>query len=104
MSDKETTEAADVTQAWQASQDQQSKAKKLRLFAPLSWVVYWIAPKDGAERSSSPLVFHLCPEVSTLRGKSVNSGSVTEAYSQNAVRLTKQLKMEQRQCGLIPAE
>lgn len=67
-------------------------------------VVYWIAPKDGAERSSSPLVFHLCPEVSTLRGKSVNSGSVTEAYSQNAVRLTKQLKMEQRQCGLIPAE
>ena len=62
-------------------------------------VVYWIAPKGGAEKSSSKLVFHLCPEVSTLRGKTVNSGSVTEAYAQNAVRLTKQIKMEQRQCG-----
>jgi uncharacterized membrane protein len=62
--------------------------------------VYWIAPKNGAEKSSSKLVFHLCPEVSTLRGKTVNSGSVTEAYAQNAVRLTKQIKMEQRQCGL----
>ncbi len=67
-------------------------------------VVYWIAPKNGAEKSSSPLVFHLCEDVSTLRGKVVNSGSVTEAYAQNAVRLTKQIKMEQRQCGLIPAE
>jgi len=67
-------------------------------------VVYWIAPKDGAEKSSSPLVFHLCEEVSTLRGKTVNSGSVTEAYAQNAVRLTKQLKMEQRQCGFATAE
>ena len=67
-------------------------------------VVYWIAPKDGKERSSSPRVFHLCEDVSTLRGKKVNSGSVTEAYSQNAVRLTLQIKMEQRQCGLIPAE
>ena len=62
-------------------------------------VVYWIAPKGGAEKSSSKLVFHLCPEVSTLRGKTVNSGSVTEAYAQNAVRLTKQIKMEKRQCG-----
>jgi hypothetical protein len=62
--------------------------------------VYWIAPKNGAEKSSSKLVFHLCPEVSTLRGKTVNSGSVTEAYAQNAVRLTKQIAMEQRQCGL----
>ena len=67
-------------------------------------VVYWIAPKDGAEKSSSPLVFHLCEDVSTLRGKRVNSGSVTEAYAQNAVRLTKQIKMEQRQCGFAPAE
>jgi len=24
-------------------------------------VVYWIAPKNGAEKSSSKLVFHLCP-------------------------------------------
>jgi len=53
-------------------------------------IVYWIAPKDGAEKSSSKLVFHLCENVSTLRGKTVNSGSVTEAYAQNAVRLTKQ--------------
>ncbi len=61
--------------------------------------VYWIAPKNGADKSSSKLVFHLCEGVSTLRGKTVNSGSVTEAYAQNAVRLTKQIKMEQRQCG-----
>lgn len=67
-------------------------------------VVYWIAPKDGAEKSASKLVFHLCPDVSTLRGKTVNSGSVTEAYAQNAVRLTKQLKMEQNQCGFAAAE
>ena len=62
-------------------------------------VVYWIAPKPGATKSKSPLVFHLCEDVSVLRGKNVNSGSVTEAYSQNAKRLTKQLAMEQRQCG-----
>ena len=67
-------------------------------------VVYWIAPKNGAEKSSSPLVFHLCEGVSTLRGKNVNSGSVTEAYAQGAVRLTKQLTMEQRQCGFATAE
>lgn len=67
-------------------------------------VVYWIAPKNGAEKSSSPLVFHLCENVSTLRGKNVNSGSVTEAYAQGAVRLTKQIKMEQRQCGFAAAE
>lgn len=67
-------------------------------------VVYWIAPKNGAERSSSPLVFHLCEDVSPLRGKTVNQGSVTEAYAQNATRLTKQLTMEQRQCGFASAE
>ena len=67
-------------------------------------VVYWIAPKAGKEKSKSKLVFHLCENVSTLRGKNVNSGTVTEAYAQNAVRLTKQLKMEQRQCGFAPAE
>jgi len=67
-------------------------------------VVYWIAPKDGAEKSSSKLVFHLCEDVSTLRGKTVNSGSVTEAYAQNAVRLTKQIAMEKRQCGFASAE
>ena len=67
-------------------------------------VVYWIAPKDGAEKASNKLVFHLCENVSTLRGKTVNSGSVTEAYAQNAVRLTKQIKSERRQCGLEAAE
>jgi len=67
-------------------------------------VVYWIAPKAGETKSDSKLVFHLCAEVSTLRGKNVNSGTVTEAYAQNAVRLTKQIKMEQRQCGFTPAE
>jgi len=67
-------------------------------------VVYWIAPKNGAEKSSSPLVFHLCEDVSTLRGKTVNQGSVTEAYAQGAVRLTKQITMEQRQCGFEAAE
>jgi len=67
-------------------------------------VVYWIAPKNGAEKSSSKLVFHLCEDVSSLRGKKVNSGSVTEAYAQNAVRLTKQLAMEKRQCGFATAE
>ncbi len=67
-------------------------------------VVYWIAPKDGAKKSASKLVFHLCEDVSTLRGKVVNSGSVTEAYAQNAVRLTKQIAMEKRQCGFAEAE
>jgi hypothetical protein len=62
-------------------------------------VVYWIAPEAGATRSKHPLVFHLCDDVSPLRGKTVNSGSVTEAYSENATRITKQIPMEQRQCG-----
>ncbi len=67
-------------------------------------VVYWIAPKLGAEKSTNPLVFHLCPDVSPLRGKIVNQGSVTEAYAQNATRLTKQMAMEQKQCGYANAE
>ena len=62
-------------------------------------VVYWIAPEAGAERSQHPLVFHLCKDVSPLRGKSVNRGTVTEAYSENAIRITKQIPMEQKQCG-----
>lgn len=66
--------------------------------------VYWIAPKAGKTRSSSPLVFHLCADVSPLRGKKVTSGTVTEAYAQNATRLTKQIKMEQDQCGFEVAE
>jgi len=67
-------------------------------------VVYWIAPKDGAKKSTSPLVFHLCEDVSMLRGKTVNKGSVTEAYAQNAVRLTKQITMEQNQCGFANSQ
>jgi hypothetical protein len=66
--------------------------------------VYWIAPKPGETKSKSKLVFHLCEDVSTLRNKVVNSGSVTEAYAQNAVRLTKQIKSEQRQCGFAVTE
>jgi hypothetical protein len=62
-------------------------------------VVYWIAPEAGATKSKHPLVFHLCDDVSPLRGKTVNSGSVTEAYSENATRITKQIPMEQNQCG-----
>lgn len=65
--------------------------------------VYWIAPEGGAKKSPHPLVFHLCKNVSTLREKTVNSGSVTEAYAQNATRITKQIEMEQRQCGFAPA-
>jgi hypothetical protein len=62
-------------------------------------VVYWIAPENGAKTSSTPHVFHICDSVSPLRGKTVNRGSVTQAYAENATRITKQIPMEQRQCG-----
>jgi hypothetical protein len=62
-------------------------------------VVYWIAPENGAAKSATPHVFHLCEGVSPLRGKTVNRGSVTQAYSENATRITKQIPMEQKQCG-----
>jgi hypothetical protein len=62
-------------------------------------VVYWIAPENGAKRASTPHVFHICQDVSPLRGKTVNHGSVTEAYAENATRITKQITMEQNQCG-----
>jgi hypothetical protein len=62
-------------------------------------VVYWIAPENGARRSSTPHVFHLCEGVSPLRGKTVNHGSVTQAYAENATRITMQIAMEQKQCG-----
>ena len=41
MTDKKPTEETetDVTKAWAATQDQKGKAKKLRMFAGLSWVV-----------------------------------------------------------------
>ena len=62
-------------------------------------VVYWIAPENGAKTSATPHVFHICDRVSPLRGKTVNHGSVTVAYSENATRITKQIAMEQKQCG-----
>jgi hypothetical protein len=62
-------------------------------------VVYWIAPENGAKKSATAHVFHICEGVSPLRGKTVNHGSVTDAYSENATRITKQIPMEQKQCG-----
>jgi hypothetical protein len=62
-------------------------------------VVYWIAPENGAKKSATPHVFHICQGVSPLRGKAVNHGSVTVAYAENATRITKQIAMEQKQCG-----
>ncbi|MGN6279830.1 MAG: hypothetical protein ACTHM8_14050 [Sphingomonas sp.] len=66
-------------------------------------VVYWIAPENGAKKSSTPHVFHICQGVSPLRNKTVNHGSVTEAYAENATRITKQIGMEQKQCGFASA-
>jgi hypothetical protein len=66
-------------------------------------VVYWIAPENGAAKSATPHVFHLCEGVSPLRGKTVSRGSVTQAYSENATRITKQIPMEQKQCGFASA-
>src|SRR6476620_3432820 len=62
-------------------------------------VVYWIAPENGAKKSSTPHVFHICQGVSPLNNKTVNHGSVTEAYAENATRITKHIGMEQKQCG-----
>ncbi|BCG83113.1 hypothetical protein [Mesorhizobium sp. 113-3-3] len=62
-------------------------------------IVYWIAPENGAAKSETEHVFHLCAAVSPLKDKTVNSGTVTEAYAQNAIRITKQIEMEQKQCG-----
>ena len=67
-------------------------------------VVYWIAPENGAKKSSEPHVFHLCEAVSPLQGKTVNHGSVTQAYAENAIRITEQIAMEQKQCGFAQAQ
>ena len=67
-------------------------------------VVYWIAPENGAKKSATPHVFHICQAVSPLNGKTVNHGSVTEAYAENATRITKQIAMEQKQCGFTAAK
>ena len=66
-------------------------------------VVYWIAPENGAKKAATPHVFHICAGVSPLRGKTVHNGSVTQAYSENATRITKQIPMEQKQCGFAGA-
>ena len=66
-------------------------------------VVYWIAPENGAKKAATPHVFHICQGVSPMRGKTVNHGSVTEAYAENATRITKQIPMEQKQCGFTSA-
>jgi uncharacterized membrane protein YhaH (DUF805 family) len=65
-------------------------------------VVYWIQPENG-KKAGDQRVFHLCADVSPLRNKKVAQGSVTEAYAQNAVRITKQIPMEQKQCGFAAA-
>ena len=66
--------------------------------------VYWIAPENGAKRAANPHVFHLCDQVSTLRGKTIDHGSVTQAYAENATRITMQIPMERKQCGFGAAE
>ena len=66
-------------------------------------VVYWIAPEAGATKSVDAHVFHLCEAVSSLKDKVVHHGSVTQAYAENAIRITKQIDVEQKQCGLAPA-
>ena len=33
----------------------------------------------------------------------MNNGSVTQAYAENATRITKQIPMEQKQCGFAGA-
>ncbi len=67
-------------------------------------VVYWIAPENGAKTSATPHVFHLCKGVSLLRDKAAHEGSVTQAYAENATRITKQIAMEQKQCGFAAAK
>jgi hypothetical protein len=67
-------------------------------------VVYWIAPENGAKKSAQPHVFHICQGVSPLRAKTVDHGSVTQAYAENATRITRQIAMEQKQCGFASAK
>jgi hypothetical protein len=67
-------------------------------------VVYWIAPENGAAKAATPHVFHICQGVSPLRGKTVHQGTVARAYAENATRITKQIPMEQKQCGFAGAK
>jgi hypothetical protein len=95
-----------ATQAQEIAKDSEAVAEATKSEANPGGVdvVYWIAPENGAKKSSTPHVFHLCKDVSTLRNKAVNQGSVTEAYAENATRITKQLAMEQGQCGFAKAK
>ncbi|MEO6041121.1 MAG: hypothetical protein ABIP41_04405 [Croceibacterium sp.] len=90
-----------ATQAQAIAKDSQTVAAATKSAANPAGqdVVYWIAPENGAKTAATPHVFHICDRVSPLRGKTVNHGSVTDAYSQNASRITKDLAMEQAQCG-----
>ena len=94
-----------AAQAQEIAKDSQSVADATKTAANPAGqdVVYWIAPENGAKTSSTPHVFHLCEAVSPLRGKTVNRGSVTSAYAENASRITKELAMEQKQCGFATA-
>jgi hypothetical protein len=95
-----------ATQAQEIAKDSEAVAEATKSEANPGGVdvVYWIAPENGAKKSATPHVFHLCKDVSTLRDKAVNQGSVTEAYAENATRITKQLSMEQGQCGFAAAK
>lgn len=90
-----------ATQAQEIARDRDTVAAATRSAANPTGqdVVYWIAPEQGARRSSDPHVFHLCERVSPLRNKTVHHGTVAEAYAENATRITQQISMEQRQCG-----
>ena len=94
-----------AAQAQEIAKDSQAVADATKTAANPAGqdVVYWIAPENGAKTSSTPHVFHLCEGVSPLRGKTVNRGSVTSAYAENASRITKELAMEQKQCGFATA-
>ena len=94
-----------AAQAQEIAKDSQAVADATKTAANTAGqdVVYWIAPENGAKTSSTPHVFHLCEGVSPLRGKTVNRGSVTSAYAENASRITKELAMEQKQCGFATA-
>ena len=94
-----------ASQAQDIAKDSQTVAAATKTAANPSGqdVVYWIAPENGAKTASTPHVFHLCQAVSPLRGKTVNHGSVTSAYAENATRITKEIPMEQKQCGFASA-
>jgi hypothetical protein len=94
-----------AAQAQDIARDSKAVADATKTAANPSGVdtVYWIASEKAGEKASTQHVFHLCQNVSTLRGKQVKSGSVTQAYAENATRITKQIPMEQGQCGFAAA-